>query len=48
MVSLHPPKGLLDTHLTSIDFELNIAIMIISVHESQLETTASWLCANHC
>lgn len=48
MVSLHPPKGLLDTHLKSPVLELNIVIMITSVHESQLETTGSCLFANHC
>lgn len=48
MVSLHPPKGLLDTHLKSTVLELNIVIMITSVHESQLETTGSCLFANHC
>lgn len=41
MVSLHPPKGLLDTHLKSTEFELNIVIMITGVHESQLDTTGS-------
>lgn len=39
MVSLHPPKGLLDPHLKST--ELNLVIMITGVHESQLDTTGS-------
>lgn len=44
MVSLHPPRGLLDIHLKSCVFELNIVIMITGVHESQLEITGSCLC----